>query len=88
MKDDDENTLIHWFCLITPAPGSAHIFSPEWKTSLSLSEGIRCFSTMIKNTLCEYWTLIWRHLGNVTAGMSSSLKSLNFIAQIQCLQGN
>lgn len=48
--DDDDNTLIHWFCLIPPprVSRSAHIFSPEWKTSLSLSEGIRCFSTMIK----------------------------------------
>lgn len=48
--DDDENTSIHWFCLIPPprVSRSVHIFSPEWKTSLSLSEGIRCFSTMIK----------------------------------------
>lgn len=58
--DDDENTSIHWFCLIPPprVSCSVHIFSPEWKTSLSLSEGIRCFSTMIKKTLhvnVELW---------------------------------
>lgn len=88
--DDDENTSIHWFCLIPPPgelqrphfqPWMKNLFEPLWRNPL-------LFHDDQKNTLCECWTLIWRRLGNVTAGMSSSLKSLNFIAQIQCLQGN